>query len=310
MDIIFINHEKSQCGVYEIGKRIYELFDKKILDVKYFEVPIHGIDNYRFIIETEKPKYIIYNYYPQTLAFLSKNIINSYSNIKHIGIIHDPLDPYHINLFDTLFDAWIIHDTTNNIESSKKFKTVRPIRRFIKKEIDNKILNIGSHGFSVSPWKMFDKIIEQINKDFDSVNINMNITQATFGGTNDTDKFNAWKQIITKSNINLNITNYYYNSEYEVIDFLAKNDLNVYFYTAPSPYVGVGGSADLAISSQSSLVVNNTHMYRHIHEYLGFFDSTNNLNDFLKNKNIVKSMYDDWHPEIMTIDYKKMIESV
>jgi hypothetical protein len=310
MEIIFINHEKSQCGVYEIGKRIYELIDKDIINLKYFEVPVYGIENFRNILESEKPKYIIYNYYPHTLAFLSKKILNEYTNIKHVGIIHDPLDPHHIGLFDSLFDAWIIHDTTNTINSNKKFKTIRPIRRYDKLNNNNEILNIGSHGFSVSPWKMFDKIIEQINNDFDVVKINMNITQATFGGINDINKFNSWRKIITKSNVILNITNNYYDSEYDVIDFLAKNDLNIYFYNAPSPYVGVGGSADLAISAQSNLVVNNTHMYRHIHEYLGYFEQGNNLNNFLNNKNIVKSMYDDWNPQVMTNDYKKMLESI
>lgn len=310
MDIIFINHQKSQCGVYEIGKRIHELLDTKVINSKYFEVPIHSITDFRNIIESENPKYIIYNYYPATLPFLTKNLVNEYPNIKHIGIIHDPLDPHHINLFDTLFDAWMIHDTTNESYSVKKFKTVRPIRRYVKTKEENTILNVGSHGFSVSPWKMFDKIIQQVHNDFDVVKINMNITQATFGGRNDIDIFNSWKKIISKSNVELNITNTYFESEFDLINFLSKNDLNVYFYNAPSPYVGVGGSADLAISAQSGLVVNNTHMYRHIHEYIGFFNENSKLTEFLNNKNLVRKMYDDWNPEVMSYDYLKMLQSL
>jgi hypothetical protein len=310
MDIVFINHQKSQCGVYEIGKRIHELFDQNILNIKYFETGVYDEKLFREIIENENPKYVICNYYPDTLKYINKNLFNSYSNIKFIGIIHDLLHPHMIDFYDSLFDCWIIHDTTNMIQSKKKFTTIRPIRRFEKKPIENKILNLGSHGFGVSPWKMFDSIISKIHDEFDEVNINMNITQATFGGADDSYKFQIWKNIIKKENVSLNITNTYFENEIDLINFLSKNDLNIYFYNPHNEYVGVGGSADLAISSQSSLVVNKTHMYRHIHEYLGYYEQKNNLKEFLNNKNIVSQMYEDWNPHKMTIDYKKMIESI
>ncbi len=310
MDIIFINHQKSQCGVYEIGKRIHELFYQNILNVKYFETGVYDENSFREIIENENPKYVICNYYPDTLKYINKNLFNSYGNIKFIGIIHDLLHPHMIDFYDSLFDCWIIHDTTNTIPSKKKFTTIRPIRRFEKKYNENKILNLGSHGFGVSPWKMFDSIISKIHDEFDEVNINMNITQATFGGSDDSYKFEIWKNIIKKDNVNLNITNTYFENEIDLIEFLSKNDMNIYFYNSINEYIGVGGSADLAISAQSSLVVNSTHMYRHIHEHLGYYEQKNNFKNFLNNSESVKNIYNLWTPEKMTIDYKNMIESL
>lgn len=310
MNILFINHSKSQCGVYEIGKRIYELLDKTILPLIYFETPVYGIKEYRNIMDEIKPSYVIYNYYPGTLPYINKQLFREYPNVKHIGIIHDPLTPQMIYFYNTTFDCWIIHDETNTTISNNKFTTVRPIRRFKKSKKNNNILNIGSHGFSVSPWKMFDKMIQLIHDEFDEVNINMNITQATFGGTNDSHKFEEWKKIITKKNVNLNITNTYFETEHDVIEFLSNNDLNMYFYNPPHQFVGVGGSADLAISSQSSLVVNNTYMYRHIHKHVGYFEQFNNLNYFLHNHSKINEIYNLWSPEKMTYDYKKMIESL
>jgi hypothetical protein len=212
-------------------------------------------------------------------------------------------------MYDNTFDYWIIHDETNQISSNKKFNTIRPIRRFEKKENNNGVLNIGSHGFSVSPWKMFDRIIKIIHDEFNEVNINMNITQATFGGTNDSGKFNEWKKLITKPNVNLNITNTYFDKEIDLISFLSKNDMNIYFYNA-QPHVGIGGSADLVISAQTSLVVNNTHMYRHLHEHLGYYEQTNSLRSFLGNHTKVKELYDMWSPERLTNDYKKILELI
>jgi hypothetical protein len=307
MKILFLNHQKSQCGIYEIGKRIFELLDKSILNPIYLEAS--DLNSYLNIIEEHKPDVILYNFYVATLPYVTPNLTFNFKNIKHIGIIHDPLSPSDIHFYDNTFDSWIIHDHTNQTPSNKKYTTIRPIRRYEKnKKTEKSILNIGSHGFSVSPWKMFDRIIDIIHEEFDEVNINMNITQATFGGSDDTHIFNFWKNKIIKSGVNLNITNQYFETENEVIEFLSKNDLNVYFYNAPSIYVGVGGSADLAISSQTSLAINSTHMYRHLHESIGYYEQFNSLKPFLNNSDKVKKVYEDWNPQKMTQDYKFMIE--
>lgn len=310
MSIIYINHSQSQCGVYEIGKRIYELFDKSKLPIKYFETPINGLTEYMNIMEEHNPKYVLYNYYPGTLQYIHKGLLEKYPNAKHYGIIHDPLTPEMVSFYNYTFDKWIIHDDTNETIGDNKFRTIRPIRRFTKPATNNNVLNIGSHGFSVSPWKMFDKMIELIHNEFDEVNINMNITQATFGGNNDDYNFLKWRELISKQNVNLNLTNTYFKTEDEVISFLSKNDLNVYFYNPPNQFIGVGGSADLAVSSQSSLVVNDTYMYRHFHNHIGYFEQTNNLKSFLTNQDKVKEIYELWSPERMTDDYIKMIESL
>jgi hypothetical protein len=311
MDILFINHTKSQCGVYEIGKRIFNLLDQNILPIIYYETPLNGINEYYKIMQEHKPKYVFYNYFSVTLPYLTKNLFNQFPNTKHIGIIHDPFTPEMINFYNTTFDYWLIHDDTNDIKSNNKFTTVRPIKRFTRKNNQENILNIGSHGFNVSPWKMFDKMIEIAHSEFDEVNINLNISDATFGDNNNNVRsFNEWKKIITKKGVNLNITNNYYEDESDLIEFLSKNHLNMYFYNPPHPYVGVGGSADLAVSSQSSLVVNNSYMYRHFHEHLGFYEKHFNLKSFLENKDKVKKLYEEWSPERITTDYKKILESI
>jgi hypothetical protein len=310
MEIIFINHKKSQCGVYEIGKRIYDLLDKSILNVGYFETSINGLNEYLEIVETYKPKYIIYNYFSVTLQYVNRNLFDKFKHIKHIGIIHDPLSPNDIRFYDNTFDSWIIHDDTNLIPSKKKFTTIRPIRRFNKKDTDNnEILKIGSHGFNCSPWKMFDTIIELIHHQYDEVVINFNITNATFG-KNDFNIFDEWRKKITKKKVELNITSKYMEDENQLIEYLSGNDLNVYFYNPPHQYVGVGGSADLALSSQTGLVVNSTYMYRHFHKHLGFYEQVGNFDFFIQNKQKVVDLYNLWTPEKMTLDYKKMIEQL
>ena len=307
-EVLFLNHYKTQCGIHELGKRIFGLLDQSIMPCVYREVPPDGLADYIQAVAEVQPTHIIYNYYPSTMAFLNQQAIGVFPHIKHLGVIHDPLDPGFIDWVNTLFEAWIIHDPTNPLPIARKFKTVRPIPRFERTAEIPERLSIGSHGFNVSPWKQFDKIIQFIQDEFDEVDINMNITNATFGPPGQLNPIEQWKQMIHKPGVKLNITSEYLPEEKDVIEFLSRNTMNVYFYNAPGPYVGVGASGDLAVASQSSLAVNDTYMYRHFHERLGYYQGS--MAPFINNRADVRALYEEWNPTVMSEDYKKMVESV
>jgi hypothetical protein len=307
MKILFLNHKKSQCGIYELGNRIFGLIDQNIMPCVYRE--INTLKEFHSTIYVEKPDAIIYNYYPATMPFLDEWTIKMLPKIKHFAIIHDPLDPNFIARIDKMFNAWIIHDQTNTLSSKKKFTTCRPIPRYERTKKRNDHLTIGTHGFPVSPWKMYDTMVEYINESFDEVTINMNLTVASFGGTIEQVNNVAKKCFskITKPEIHLNITHDYIPTEAGMIDWLANNTMNIYFYNPPNQWQGVGASADLAIASQSSLAVNDSYMYRHINSILGSC-SRADIKNFIHNDEDVKKLYLEWSPERMTNDYKTMIE--
>ena len=310
MKILFINHKKSQCGIYELGNRIFQLIDQSILPSVYEET--NTLSEYHSAVAKHKPDVIIYNYYSVTLPFLNPTVTKLLGHIKHIAIIHDPLHPSHVMEIESTFDNWIIHDDTNPLPNHKKFRTVRPIPRYTRtKDIDLDNISIGSHGFVTSQWKMYDTMVEYINASFDDVTINLNLTVATFGGTLDQVKAvgDKCRAKVTKPNVKLNITHDYIPTELGMIDWLAQNTMNIYFYNPPHQFVGVGASADLAIASQSSLVVNDSYMYRHIHSRLGA-GQINTIGNFLNNHNKVKELYEEWSPKRMTTDYKNMLNTI
>lgn len=308
-DILFLNHYKSQCGIHEIGKRIHGILWQGGLETEYVEVPVSGLTEYIVRVAEKNPAKIIYNYYPGTMTFLNKEAINNFPNIQHYAIIHDPLDPPFIDSVEHMFDAWIIHDQTNPIPSAKKFTTYRPIPRYDRKEFNSDRIKIGSHGFNCSPWKMFGETIRIIQSEFDEIDININIPKATFATEeqNNFHQISEWYQSIEKPGVNLNVTNHYFETEIQLIEFLNQNDMNVYFYNPPGPYVGVGGSADLAVASQSSLVVNDTYMYRHFHKALGYYHEGSPIKSFLNNRDRVHELYEEWSPQALADDYRRMI---
>lgn len=302
--ILFLNHGYCQCGIYEIGQRIFGLLDQTKLPCTYFWTTPYDAPTYRSIVEQCKPTHVIYNYYPGTLCYVTKAELANFPDVKHIGIIHDPLDPKFIEHVDNTFDAWIIHDHTNPLPSKKKFTTVRPIPRFIPTE-SPKTFSIGSHGFTCNVWKQYELMLHYINNQFDEVEINFHLPTATFSGGD--ANYDHWWNQITKPGIKLNITTNYL-LEQDLISFLSRNTINMYFYnTHGDPYIGVGGSADLAIASQRSLLVNSTYMYRHLHEALGFYEQTNSIGSSIDNTKAVKRLYDEWSPERITDDYLTML---
>jgi hypothetical protein len=306
-NILFLNHDKSQCGVHEIGKRIYSLLDKDIIPAVYAETHPHDLQCFLNIVEKYNPEKIIYNYYPGTMSFLNPDVTRKLDKIEHYGIFHDPMHPNFIRLVESLFGAYMIHDPTNKIPSYNKHLTVRPIPRFKTPNIPDGKLSIGSHGFALSPWKMYREIISLIQEEFDEVEININCPEATFGPGIPGDNYDEWKQIINKPNVNLNITHTYYDTEQELIEFLSKNHMNIYFYITNPGTNGVGGSADLAVAAQQSLIVNSTYMYRHLHKDIGFYEQTYSLKSFLDNRDKVQKIYKEWSPEVITNDYRKML---
>jgi hypothetical protein len=215
---------------------------------------------------------------------------------------------------ETIFDYWIIHDDTNSMPNTKKFMTIRPIPRYTRKTpVNFDDIIIGTNGFVSSQWKMFDTIVEYINASFDKVIINMNLSINNFGGGPDTDHViqvaNQCKAKVTKPGVILNMTHTYFPTELDLIEWLEKNTMNIYFYNPPVMGIGVGGSPDLAISAQSSLAVNDSYMLRHIHTRIGSCGK-DDIAKFMNNANKVKELYEDWSPDRMTRDYKHMIEKV
>ena len=135
MKVLFINHKKSQCGIYELGNRIFQLIDQSILPSVYEET--NTLSEYHIAVAKHRPDVIIYNYYSVTLPFLNPTVTKLLGHIKHIAIIHDPLHPSHVMEIEDTFDNWIIHDDTNPLPNPKKFRTVRPIPRYTRtKDVD------------------------------------------------------------------------------------------------------------------------------------------------------------------------------
>ena len=71
LNVLYVNHKKQKCGVYEFGREIGSLLttsDK--YNIHYCECDT--LDEFRQVYKQESPKIVIYNYHPATMPWVKK----------------------------------------------------------------------------------------------------------------------------------------------------------------------------------------------------------------------------------------------
>jgi hypothetical protein len=259
MKVLFLNHPKTQCGVYWYGYRLWNIWcksDKYKIDYK----EISTLKEYQSISFSEY-SVIIYNYHTTTMPWLQPNTINKYT--KSVGIWHEFI--IERQMFDTILDVStdiprpIFETITNSITSMDP-----EIIHFLTYSKDN-VPIIGSFGLGFES-KGFHHIITNVCREFDKAIIKLVITVSEFGDKNGTivnEINNKCKSLLTNPNIELIIINKFL-LDSDILYFLKHNDLNVFLYEQQHNR-GLSSVIDYAISVDTPLCLSNCDMFRHIY---------------------------------------------
>lgn len=273
MHVLFLNHKVVNCGVYQYGKRVYDIIKKsKNITYKYYE--IESIDEYNNILRCNKDvKYIIYNYHQTTMNWLKNENINK--TTTNIGIIHE--SPRH--LFDIICD--VDPDFCDDYEE-KIYSLPRPIyeeidkillnykyqddefKRFIEYKKNDTIV-IGSFGFGFNN-KGFDKIVSLINTNYTKAIIKYIIPVAHFDTGRELTVIECKKKCISlNTNTNIEILFYHqFITNEELLLFLKSNDVNIFLYDK-MPGRSISSCIDYALSVKKPLVISDSDMFKNIY---------------------------------------------
>ena len=313
--ILFVNHKSQKCGVYEFGQAIGNvLVHSKKYNFIYCEAD--SWDEFYQIYLKEKPEIIIYNYYPSTMGWISERSgfgLNSYKiSAIQIAILHEVTQEISDNSTNLIFDYHIAADPTLLLKNPLVYKTGRLIPRFEGKPQCNKIINIGSFGFATH-GKGFIQIIEKVQEEFDEAIININIPFAKFADENgdyaraiSEDAFRK----LTKIGIKLNISHEYL-TEDDLLKFLSKNDINVFFYEKQSNR-GISSATDWAIAVKKPLAITKSSMFRHLFDcYPSICIEDNSIRTLIENgARPIERLYEEWSPENLLWDYERIIDDI
>jgi len=314
MNILFFNHTKKQCGVYQYGIRLFDIL-KKTEDINYIYIEVNNFEEYKNAILSHSPniRFIIYNYHGATMPWLNEHTIQK--KVKNIGIPHESSD----HLFDIVCNI----DPTAP-ETITRFSLPRPIYENIDEMLQNYIPSsesikefieyseegisiFGSFGFGFDN-KGFDKIVKMVNEQYDNAIIKFVIPHAFFDPNSSNTPIIMKQKCIqsnTKSTIKLMITHDFFSTE-DILKFLQSNTMNIFLYDTMSGR-GISSTIDYAISVKKPLGISNSYMFKNIYsDDICLYKKS--INDCLNNSvNYYSKFLSEYSHKNMILKFKEII---
>jgi len=256
MNILFLNHQQKQCGVYQYGKRTYDILKKSTtFNVLYSEV--ESLDEYLAVVKSTNFSGIIYNYHNLTMQWLGRGMINP--NIKHYGIHHEGTLPTHIGF------NYYLHANSTFRDTNNQFALPRPLFDGVSGGIsEGKVPIISSFGFGFG-HKNFGQIVRLVNDQFDKAIIKFVMPRAYYGDIDGSATAGVlpgcWNEM-DNPNVTMEIIHDFLTDE-QLLKFLSESDLNVFLYMETGN-VGLSSAIDYSLSVNTPIAVNTTSMFRHI----------------------------------------------
>ena len=290
--VLLINHQHKACGVYQYGKRLYEILSDDIR-VEYQSLETESSSELLETVSKFNPDVIIYNYNPITMSWFDAETSTKIS-AKQIYIYHDGTFPIYFK-----HNAFLMVDMTED-RSQNRFSIPRPTPKPIDlKSKTNSVFTIGSFGLALE-HKGFVELCRKIQSQYDEVLIRLHLTESYYcdsdGGTL-RSIVNRCKEVITKPGISLEISTDFVDDN-SILEFLSQNDINVFNYD-PLPGVGPSSVIDYLPVSGKPFAINSSYMFRHINSLFPELNWDNNSLDEIVSCGdyYVKELFKLWNPQ-------------
>ena len=291
--VLILNHQHIECGVYQIGERIFNIAVKS-KKVSYEYRVVKSWIEYKTALSDVKPDYVIYNYHWDRMPWLQDSDITGNRDMKHYFIYHD-------GSMMKVFDKYLVFGSLPpKVDADKApwFQVMpRPLYRFDGNYRVNDVVNVGSFGFAFN-HKKFHTIAPFVGSQFEQAVVNLHFTNPYFGDT----EHNKIADIVNlchrncPANVKLNITNNFTNDN-GVLQFLANNDLNLFVYDTSIQNPGISSAIDYALSVRRPIAVSDNMMFRHISSK-DIMVEHSKLKDIINRGTVpLEPFYREWSPE-------------
>jgi SAM-dependent methyltransferase len=316
--VLFVSHKEKQCGVHEFGKNVANAISKSSL-YNFVYIECSGWEELNAAIGLHNPVAIIYNYHISTLPWIQKKLIhklykplNSHIKIPQIGIMHEVTQEKADHADSLLFDYHIAPDPTLLLRNPIVFKTGRLVPEYHNSFPLPSVPTIGSFGFA-TPNKGFEQVVHTVNQEFENAIIRFNIPSADFGdkdGSKAKELVEKCKSLITKKGIALIVSNDFLSQE-GVLNFLAKNTVNVFLYQDKSGR-GISSAADYALAVDRPIVISDSMMFRNLFAIKpSIILGKRSLRQIIdQGTTSLKYLKDQWNEENVIWEYERIITRI
>jgi hypothetical protein len=169
----------------------------------------------------------------------------------------------------------------------------------------------GSFGFGLQ-GKGFNRLIAKVQEEFDEAIIRLHILFAEFGdpeGRGAQTIARTREELVWKKGIRLEVTHHYL-TDAELLDFLAKNSINAFFY---DQYLGRGISSvtDYALAVGRFLALSTSSMFRHLNRNPSLQIELRSLKELLSiDQRYLDRIASSWCEENLIWDYERIADHV
>lgn len=336
--VLFVSHKKSQCGIYEFGRNIYQAIkNSNTFDFRYVEAG--SLEELKEAIRLNHPVAIIYNFFSGTMPWALTKLPSTgkkhekiqYLNrlydipVIQIGIIHS-IEQFVAdeavkrqrfvsgNVHNKMFDYYITPDPTLVLKNPLVYKTGRPLFKYTNPYTLPEIPVFGSATLATG-GKGFAKFIGKVQQEYDKAKIRINIPKADFDEAGIMSRYKReFSQMALKPGIELEITNHYFSTE-GLLDFLAQNTANFYLYdkegTREDP-LGISSALDNAMSVKRPVIISHSSMFRHVLNELPYLDIDKSSIRSIVEKGFapLEDLYREWQPECMCWEYERILKDI
>lgn len=302
--VLFVNHLQHNCGVYQFFNRM----TKPVVDSSdtYYYIETNHEWEHDYWINQLNPDIVVYNFYfsGATMPWLTTSKIASQKyRFKQICLFHEG------NIDDKGFDL-ILHQNPVNLDT-RYHNLPRPIPEYHKlRKCINELPTIGTFGFGLG-GKSFHRIVEQANKEFNKAVIRMNIPFAHFGDANG-DGARWWanhSRSLAKEGIEVRITHDLL-PEPQLLDFLAENDINCFFYD-DNIGRGISGTLDYALAVHKPIAITKSWQFQHMWNDTMILEADNGIKEILAaGTQHLQKYHDKWNNQTLIASFNEAFSKV
>lgn len=323
MRILVVLPTQKLCGIYQAGLKVAKHL-KPEWEVKTLECA--SFDMLRVEIEQYHPDVTLYATAHMVCPFVYDQDVRKLPG-KHIGLSHEAEQCMlegtilgNDSFNSPWFDAWVAFDPTLVIPPDNKrcFQATRPLTRasYIPPP---PVPTFGCQCFGFD-FRGHRQAVQAVVNEYDEAVIRFNMPPSYWGDRDNDSARNIAQdcQRIAdqKPGVEFRASFEFWDDEDDIIRWAGSNTANMYFYhqwDVPGSMRGIASSPDVSLSARRPCIVSGSTMMRHLHPYFGQYAGPPTIHAILEiaeRTEAVKRLYDEWTPEAMRQDMKKVFEAI
>jgi len=260
--VLFVTHPQRACGVHQFGLQILEILS---CSGRYRFVPaaVTTVEDLEGAIAAASPDAMLVNWHPITFPGVPPRAFRA-TGLPIAALMHEITDAMVQDPAALPFDHCIDHDPSGRRDNPRFVRSCRPLPAYTNPFAPPPLPTIGTFGFA-GPTKGLEDLVLRVQEEFDECLIRMALPFNAFGdpdGTASRALARQCRSLLTKPGVRLEVS-HEFRSIPRVLDFLARNSLNAFFYVEQEGR-GISSAVDLAIAAGRPVAVRRTSMFRHV----------------------------------------------